>query len=148
MKVRVIKLGRIAYPEIKQLGDMFIKRSGPLARPIQVENFELKDDAQVEATLEKPAACHPVIALDEGGQQWTSQGLAQRLQQLFDDPAIKSVTFLIGAPHGLTSEQRRIAKFTWSLSQVTMTSDMAWLLLWEQIYRALNIQKGTGYHHV
>ncbi len=147
MKVRVIKLGRIAYPEIKQLGDMFIKRSWPLARPVQIESLELKEDANVEAVLEKPACSHPLIALDEGGQEWTSLGLSDRLQQMFDDPAIKSISFLVGAPHGLTSEQRRLAKFIWSLSKVTMTSDMAWLLLCEQIYRSVNIQKGTGYHH-
>ena len=147
MKVRVIKLGRIAYPEIRQLGEMFIKRSAPLARPVQIESLELKEDASIEAVLEKPANNHPLIALDEGGREWSSVGLATHLRQMFDDPAIKSITFLVGAPHGLTEDQRLRAKAIWSLSKVTMTSDMAWLLLWEQIYRSLNIQKGTGYHH-
>ena len=147
MKLRVIKMGRIAYPEIRQMGEMFIKRSGPLARPIQIEQVELKEDANLELHLEKPSSDHPVIALDEGGQQWTSVEFADKLRRQIDDPGVKSLTFLIGAPFGLTAEQRKLARQCWSLSKVTMTSDMAWLLLWEQIYRSLNIHKGTGYHH-
>jgi 23S rRNA (pseudouridine1915-N3)-methyltransferase len=147
LKVRVLKLGRIAHPEIKQLGEMFIKRTIPLARPVQVENVELKEDAAIDAFLAKPAGEHPLIALDEAGQEWTSVEFAGRLRNYFDDPGIKSLSFLIGAPHGLSQAQRLQAKAIWSLSKVTMTSDMAWLLLWEQIYRAINIHKGTGYHH-
>ena len=147
MKVRVIKLGRIAYPEIKDLGEMFIERCRPLARPIQVEHLELKEDANIGNLLEKPAGDHILIALDEGGQQWSSVEFAKKLQTYADNPAVKSITFLIGAPHGLTQAQRCLAKATWSLSQVTLTSDMAWMLLCEQIYRAFNILKGTGYHH-
>ena len=91
MKVRVIKLGRIAYPEIKGLGEMFVKRCGPLARPIQVEHLELKEDANVANLLEKPAGDHILIALDEGGQQWSSVEFAKKLQTYADNPAIKSI---------------------------------------------------------
>jgi 23S rRNA pseudoU1915 N3-methylase RlmH len=30
---------------------------------------------------------------------------------------------------------------------MTLTHDMSLLLLFEQVYRAIAIEKGTGYHH-
>jgi 23S rRNA (pseudouridine1915-N3)-methyltransferase len=147
VKIRVLKLGKIAYPEIRELGEMYIKRCAPLARPVQVDNFELKEDASIDGFLEKPAGEHLLIALDEGGKHWTSIEMAGKVQAFIDDPGIKSVSFLIGAPMGLTPGHRQLAKATLSFAKVTMTSDMAWLLLCEQLYRSFNILKGTGYHH-
>jgi len=148
LKIRVIKLGRIAYPEIRTLASMYAERLLPLARPMQIEGLELKDDGGLDRLLLKPASDHLLVALDERGQEWTSPQLAGQLQKYCDDPAIKSLTFLIGGPLGLTIAQRQQAQVTWCLSKATLTSDMAWLLLWEQLYRGVNILKGTSYHHV
>ncbi len=148
MRIRVIKLGRIAYPEIRSLASMYTERLLPLARPMHIESHELKDDSGLERLLLRPASDHLLIALDERGQEWTSPQLASQLQKHCDNPAIKSLTFLIGGPLGLSPAHRQHAQLTWCLSKATLTSDMAWLLLWEQLYRAVNILKGTSYHHV
>jgi 23S rRNA (pseudouridine1915-N3)-methyltransferase len=143
VRIALVKRGRVAYPEIRALVAMYEERLRPFAR---VELSELKDP-EARAGAVKPAAGHRLVALDERGQQWTSPELAAQLQRWQDDPGTKSVTFLVGGPMGLDDETRRAADVRWSLSKATLTSDMAWLLLVEQIYRAFNILKGTGYHH-
>jgi 23S rRNA (pseudouridine1915-N3)-methyltransferase len=144
VKLRIIKIGRIAYPEIKSLASMYAERLTPFAK---VESHEIKDDLSLTRLLPKSPSEHPIIALDERGQQWTSRELAGRLRNFTDDPAIKSLSFLVGGPMGLSEEVRASARLKLSLSKATLTSDMAWLLLWEQLYRAYNILHGTGYHH-
>ncbi len=111
------------------------------------EKLELKDDADLSKYLLSPKSEHPIIALDERGQEWSSMQFSQVIVKLRDDPGIKSLTFVIGGPHGLTDEFRKDAKEVWRFSKLTFTSDLAWLLLWEQMYRAQNIIAGTGYHH-
>ncbi len=144
MKIQLLKIGRIAYPEIKQLVAMYAERLVPFAR---VDLVEAKDDSAAIKLLRRSTSDHAVINLDERGLRWTSPELAARIQTWTDDPAVKSLTFVIGGPMGLSPELRALATVTWSLSPATLTSDMAWLLVWEQIYRAFNILKGTAYHH-
>jgi 23S rRNA (pseudouridine1915-N3)-methyltransferase len=54
--------------------------------------------------------------------------------------------FVIGGPNGLPPELLKRADFRWSLSPLTFTNQMARLILVEQLYRALEIQRGSPYH--
>lgn len=85
------------------------------------------------------------IVLDETGERMTSAQFAKFLQSVFDlgTPA----EFVIGGAYGLTGEIRKQAKKTIRLSDMTFTHEMARLVLLEQIYRAVQIQRGSGYHH-
>ena len=147
MKVRVIKIGRIAYPEIRTLAAVYQERLPPLANLANVDSIEAKDETGLARYLLKPASEHPLVVLDERGQELSSRELASKIQGWTDNPAVKSLTFLIGGPMGLSEELRHSAAFKLSLSRATFTSDLAWLLLWEQLYRAYNITRGTNYHH-
>ena len=144
MKFRLIKVGKISYPEISVLTSMYQSRLKAFGK---FEKLELKDDADLSKYILTPKSEHPIIALDERGQEWSSTQFSQVIIKLRDDPGIKSLTFVIGGPHGLTEEFRKDAKEVWRFSKLTFTSDLAWLLLWEQMYRAQNISAGTGYHH-
>ena len=144
MKINVLKIGKISYPEIKSLAQIYEERLMAFAK---VHRLEFKDDSTALKHLKDPSSDHRVILLDERGSHWTSVELAQTIQTLSNDPAIKSLTFVIAGPMGPSPELRSMFRHTWSLSKATLTSDMAWLLVWEQLYRAYSILKGTGYHH-
>jgi 23S rRNA (pseudouridine1915-N3)-methyltransferase len=87
------------------------------------------------------------VALDEKGSPWNTLELAARIQRWTDDPRVKNVRFVVGYAHGLSKDVRDSADFTWALSPLTLQGDLAWLLLWEQVYRAVTINKGIPYHH-
>ena len=87
-----------------------------------------------------------VIALDQGGKKLSSEGLAD----LMKDHMLRSIpewTLLIGGPYGLSDSLRKRADLTLSLSPMTLTHQMARLLLLEQLYRCCTIIRNEPYHH-
>lgn len=137
----MIKIGRIAYPELRELAKVYLER---LKSFVKIECEEIKDPASFSAA-KKPGTV--LVALDERGKQWRSKEFASQLLRWQDDPAVKEVQFLIGDPMGHSESVRAQANATWSLSKATFTSDLSWLLCLEQLYRGYSILKNTGYHH-
>lgn len=87
-----------------------------------------------------------VIALDQGGKKLSSEQLAE----LMSDHMVRSVpewTLLIGGPYGLSDCLRKRADLVLSLSPMTLTHQMARLLLLEQLYRSCTIIRNEPYHH-
>jgi len=93
------------------------------------------------------AAGEFIVLLDERGETWTSTTFAGHLTKWQDNPAIKTLTFIIGDPYGHNDATRAIADRVWSVSAGTLPSDLAWVVAWEQVYRAVTIQRGMPYHH-
>jgi 23S rRNA (pseudouridine1915-N3)-methyltransferase len=54
---------------------------------------------------------------------------------------------VIGGAYGLTDDVRKAAKKVIRISDMTFTHEMSRLVFLEQLYRAVQIGKGTGYHH-
>lgn len=86
-----------------------------------------------------------VVALDPGGRQITSEGLAELIGQ-WEEQGRRKVTFVIGGPLGLAPSIGQSADLVLSLSPMTFTHEMARLLLVEQLYRACSIRAGSKYH--
>jgi len=106
-----------------------------------------KDPAAIIRELKKTSSDFVVI-LDERGTHFSSPELADFIKRKTDNREIKSLAFVVGGPYGLGDKAREEADLVWSLSKGVFPSEIAWLLLWEQIYRAYNINQGTPYHHV
>lgn len=87
-----------------------------------------------------------LIALDERGKEFTSEGLAQFIQQRANESR-KQVVFLIGGAFGLDEKVLKAAKHRWSLSQLTFPHQLVRLILAEQVYRACTILQNEKYHH-
>lgn len=86
-----------------------------------------------------------VCALTRDGQPWSSADLAGYLDEL----AVQGkagVAFLVGGALGLSDEILQHADRTLSLSAMTLTHEVARLLLTEQLYRAGTITRGEPYH--
>jgi 23S rRNA (pseudouridine1915-N3)-methyltransferase len=87
-----------------------------------------------------------LVALDEYGEQFTSEGLADFIKMKADQ-GTKNMVFVIGGAFGLDKEVLKKAKLKWSLSQLTFPHQLARLMIAEQIYRACTIIKNEKYHH-
>ena len=59
----------------------------------------------------------------------------------------QEVVFLIGGAYGLSDAVKQRVDMTLSLSAMTMTHQMARLLLVEQLYRAMTILRNEPYHN-
>jgi 23S rRNA (pseudouridine1915-N3)-methyltransferase len=82
-----------------------------------------------------------LIALDIKGELLSSEVFSEKWMRLG-----ARATFVIGGPDGLPDEVLKLARWRWSLSPLTFTNQIVRLLVVEQIYRALEIAKGSPYH--
>ena len=80
------------------------------------------------------------LALDERGEEVTSRQLADLLGRY------GKIAFLVGGADGLGPAARERAARTVRLSALTLTHEMARVLLLEQIYRGLCILRNRPYH--
>lgn len=86
-----------------------------------------------------------VVLLDERGRQRSSERLAKELDGLFT--ASRPVVIVVGGAYGVSQALAARADDTWSLSELVFPHQLVRLLLIEQLYRAQEILRGSGYHH-
>jgi 23S rRNA (pseudouridine1915-N3)-methyltransferase len=87
-----------------------------------------------------------VITLDQRGKSLRSEQLAD----LMNEHMVRGIpewVLLIGGPYGLSDAMRDRADLVMSLSPMTLTHQMARLLLLEQLYRCCTIIRNEPYHH-
>ncbi len=141
----IIAVGKMKNRALATLCEDFSKR---LKRQGNFESIELKDgDVESEGqrileTLEKRREAR-VYALAEEGATRGSKDFAKELERLQGQPAV----FIIGGAYGLSKSVKAQADELFSLSPLTFTHEIARMLLYEQLYRAVSIQSGSKYHH-
>jgi 23S rRNA (pseudouridine1915-N3)-methyltransferase len=84
------------------------------------------------------------IALDIGGQAWSTQKLASSLEDWMASG--RDVCLLIGGPDGLSSGCLAATDSRWSLGPLTLPHPLVRVVLAEQIYRAWSIVNHHTYH--
>ena len=158
MIIRIVKIGKLADQNYAQIVKKFEQRLRASAR---VESLHIKayaDNARQWKELtskldgladqkQPNSGTARFICLDERGEQLSSPKLATMIRKNLENPSIKQLNFVIGGPYGLPAEMIAAGYFTWSLTPAVYPSDLAWLVVWEQVYRAFTILQGTGYHH-
>lgn len=85
------------------------------------------------------------IALDSRGVAVGSEALAERLERLRREWP-HPVAFLLGSDLGLADEVLAGAREILSLGPLTLSHELARLVLYEQLYRALSMAAGINYH--
>ncbi len=96
---------------------------------------------RIEAALPKNAR---LVVLDEHGQDWTTQQLAQALPSWREDG--RDIAFVIGGADGLDRALQQQAEVLLRLSSFTLPHAMVRVLLAEQLYRAWSITQQHPYH--
>ncbi len=91
-----------------------------------------------------PERCYP-IALDPRGKPASSEDLATDLRRLADEWP-HPVAFLIGSDLGLDPQLLAGVRRRLSFGPMTFGHELARLVLYEQIYRAISIDRGIKYH--
>jgi len=146
MKIKLAWVGKTKERFI----DEGVKKYLRLLRPFgDVSVVEIKEEKgkdihrmvekEGERILKLPT---PYILLDEKGKGYTSPEFAEFLTRRTSPP-----TFVIGGAYGVAASVRDAAECKVALSKMTLTHEMARLVLVEQVYRAFTIMHKRGYHH-
>ena len=85
------------------------------------------------------------MAVDRRGTARSSRQLADWLGRLRSDWP-HPIAFLLGSDVGLSSELMAVARDSLSFGPLTLPHELARLVLYEQLYRALSILAGMNYH--
>ena len=150
MKFRIIWTGKTRDARLRALIDDYAER---LSHFVRCEVTELKELGRTDkAGIDKETkrisdALRPgslTILLDPESAEWTSQDLAAQLKT-WEGNGVKEIAFVVGGPNGLAPELVALADKRWSLSRLTLTHEMARVLLLEQLYRAFTIVHGLPY---
>lgn len=120
-----------------QLVEIPAARRGKTGRPEQW----MHEEGQRILTA---AAQQHMVALEVTGRPWTTQQLAQQLQQWMAGG--KDVCFVIGGPDGLSNACLERADQRWSLSALTLPHPLVRIVLAEQLYRAWTVLQNHPYH--
>ncbi len=156
-KISIISVGAQKEDYFKAASAEYEKRLSALCR---LSNISLKEEkiknenspAEIFSALEKEGAkilaALPKraykIALCIEGAEYTSEGLARRLDTL--STSFSEVCFIIGSSHGLSDSVKSACDEKFSLSRLTFPHRLARVLLHEAVYRALSINAGGKYH--
>lgn len=100
--------------------------------------------AEAATLLENVRPTEWLVTLDELGQQLSSPELSRFLSDAQRNS--RDLLFAVGGDQGLGEEALRRSYLKLSLSRMTLPHRLARLVLVEQLYRALTIQRGEPYH--
>ncbi len=128
MRIKIISPGKNKESWLLEALAEYEKR---LSRDVKLEWIFPKELTLIEG---------PYALLDVEGKKLSSVEFSQ---YLMSKPAH---TFVIGGAEGPPKEIKEKASFKFSLSDMTFTHQMVRLILLEQIYRGLEIHKGSKYH--
>ena len=112
------------------------------SRGISVQFSESTDSSKYESELSNLSG--QLVLLDQEGVAMTSKEMADWLKSAIIDSNTTNIA--VGPHDGFSKELKKSASQIISLSQLTLTHEMAAALLMEQLYRASEINRGSPYH--
>ncbi|MBP1963839.1 23S rRNA (pseudouridine(1915)-N(3))-methyltransferase RlmH [Paenibacillus aceris] len=158
MQIQILTVGKLKERYLVDGIAEYVKRLGPYAKVQMIEvpdekapeNMSPAEEQQVrvregERLLAKLGSDVYVVALAIDGEMWSSEQLAGSLDRLATYGR-SQVAFVIGGSLGLSSELLRRADVRLSFGRMTLPHQLMRLVLVEQIYRAMRINRGEPYH--
>ncbi len=126
----------------KDLIDSYGKRISSSGIAIEIHPDKVSP-SEYEERIESKSG--NLMLLDESGKQYTSLQLARLLSEA--SISGDSLMFAIGPVDGFSEEFKHRHNLI-SISKMTLTHEMASAVLFEQLYRASEINKGSSYHRI
>jgi len=124
---------------LNRLFDMYLERLKGRGVRLEVHPAKLTAQAYLEVLQGKNGR---LVLMDENGTQEDSIAFARRYEgwQLLSEDIHVAIGPAEGWPTGTEADERL------SLSSMTFPHELASVMFIEQLYRATEIQRGTGYH--
>ena len=140
MRLQLLMIGKTRRPEMRAIIDDYVNR---IRRSCAIEILEIRD---AEAALKKLEAdrAATAILLDADGRSFDSNAFAKWLGEL-RDRGTRQVIFICGNADGFPESLRERVSQRISLSAMTLSHELARVVLAEQIYRAFAILSGSPY---
>ena len=154
VKINVICIGKIKDKYIRDGISEFSKR---LSRYVNLNIIELseeddnkgieiavmKETERIIDTLNKRNRSYSIL-LDLKGKLKSSEEMAEEIENI--SLRYSEINFIIGGSNGVDDELRKLVDFRLAFSSFTFPHQLMRLILIEQIYRWISINKNIKYH--
>jgi 23S rRNA (pseudouridine1915-N3)-methyltransferase len=150
MELVLVAVGKLRAG-YREMCDEYLRRLRHYAR---VREVEIKEAGRPSGTVQRRREADRlrerlpeagiVVALDIGGTQLSSEGVAEKLRRWEGKERV--VALVLGGSTGLAEDFRQAASFRWSLGPLTLPHELARVVVAEQLYRGFTILKGGPYH--
>ena len=157
-RITVIATGTLSEPHWRDAAAEYAKRLSGVCvfSQIQLKEDKLSQnpseaeiaralDNEGDAIIKQIPKKAAVTALCIEGTQVTSPELAKYFGEV-SQSAKPELCFIIGSSYGLSDKVKSIADKRMSMSRLTFPHQLARVMLYETIYRALDISRGGTYH--
>ena len=140
MRLQLLMIGKTRRPEMRAIIEDYVNR---IRRSCPIEILEVRDAEAALKKLDADRAATPIL-LDAGGRAIDSNALAKWLGEL-RDRGTRQVIFVCGNAGGFPEPLRERVSQKLSLSAMTLSHELARVVLAEQLYRAFAILSGSPY---
>ena len=156
--IRIVACGRVKEKWMQEGIQEYLKRIRPYEK---IEVCEVADEkapesnSEAENTIVKNKEGEKilkqlredeyVILLDLAGKPCDSEGLAVKIQDLYNHSRSR-IAFVIGGSLGVSEALIRRADMRWKLSDNTFPHQLCRIIVLEQIYRSFRILHHEPYH--
>ena len=157
LKCNVICVGKLKEEYWRAACAEYEKRLRPFCRlsvtelaesrlPERPSAAEIRSALEAEADRILAAAGTSVtVALCVEGEPVSSEGLAEKLRGAAVR-GVSEISFVVGSSYGLAERVKRRAELRLSMSAMTFPHQLARVMLFEQLYRAFQINANGKYH--
>ena len=87
-----------------------------------------------------------IVAMCIEGKMYSSVELSRKLSGAADSGAYSNLCFIVGSSHGLSHAVKSAANMRLSMSPLTFPHQLARVMLYECVYRCMDIARGGKYH--
>lgn len=140
MRLQLLMIGKTRRPEMSAIIDDYVNR---IRRSCPIEILEIRDAETALKKLDADRAATPIL-LDGGGKSIDSNALAKWLGEL-RDRGTRQIVFICGNANGFPESLHKRVAQKLSLSAMTLSHELARVVLAEQLYRAFAILSGSPY---
>ncbi len=157
LTIKIVTVGKLKETYIQAAQAEYLKRLKPYLKLEIIEvpdlpcsdNFSPAQEEQVlkreaESILRQLSETEYLIALDRKGRQVNSIQFAEIIKE--KEMNATPIALIIGGSLGLSDELLQKADFKLSFSEFTFPHQLFRVILLEQIYRAMKINRGEKYH--
>lgn len=153
LRVLFVQGGR--EPWLEAAEQEYVKKILPFAKielrklkpsSLERDQSDRKREEETQAIQQQLDPADFVVLCDEKGKSLSSLELATRLKSETEN-GVRHITFILGGAFGVGDSLRQRANLVLSFSKLTMNHHVARVVLLEQIYRAIMIQKNRPYHN-
>jgi 23S rRNA (pseudouridine1915-N3)-methyltransferase len=140
MRLQMLMIGKTRRPEMCAIIEDYVNR---IRRSCPIEILEVRDAEAAFKKIEADRSATPIL-LDAGGRIIDSNALAKWLGEM-RDRGTRQVIFICGNAGGFPESVRERVSQKLSLSAMTLSHELARVVLAEQLYRAFAILSGSPY---